>query len=150
MSGEGSMPPSTAFSTKDADMELLNRYLHAVAARLPDAYREDIVAELRGELLSRIEDREAELRRPLTEREVVASLKAYGHPLIVAASYVHGQHLISPALLPFYRFAAQLFIGADLLAHFIYIVLALLFREPVGHVLGTAANSLWIVTMYLL
>ncbi len=35
-------------------MELLNRYLHAVGARLPDTYREDIVAELRGELLSRI------------------------------------------------------------------------------------------------
>lgn len=43
-------------------MELLNRYLHAVGARLPEAYREDIVAELRGELLSRIEEREGELK----------------------------------------------------------------------------------------
>lgn len=131
-------------------MELLNRYLHAVGARLPDAYREDIVAELRGELLSRIEDREAELHEPLTEREIVTLLKAYGHPLVVAAAYVQGQHLISPALLPFYRFAAQLLIGVDLLSHLIYIVLALLFHEPLGHVLETAANSLWIVTMYLL
>ena len=131
-------------------MDLLNRYLHAVGARLPEAYREDIVAELREELLARIEEREGELRRHLTEAEVVALLKAYGHPLVVAASYVHGEHLISPALLPFYRFAAQALIGVDLLVHFVYIVVALIFREPLGHVLGTAANSLWMVTMYLL
>jgi hypothetical protein len=131
-------------------MELLNRYLHAVGARLPDAYQEDIVAELRQELLSRIEEREAGLQRPLTEAEVVSLLKACGHPLVVAASYVHGQHLITPALLPFYRFAAQVVIGADLLAHFIYIVGALIFHKPLGQVLSTAWNSLWIVTMYLL
>jgi len=131
-------------------MELLNRYLHAVGARLPERYREDIVAELRGELLSRIEEREAELCRPLTEAEVVALLKACGHPLVVAASYVHGEHLISPALLPFYRFTAKVLIGVAVLVHFIYVVVALLFRESLGHVLGTAVNSLWIVSMYLL
>lgn len=131
-------------------MELLNRYLHAVGARLPEAYREDIVAELRGELLARIEEREGELRRHLTEPELVALLKACGHPLVVAASYVHGEHVISPALLPFYRFAVQALIGVDVLVHLIYVTGALIFRESAGHVLATAANSLWIVTMYLL
>ena len=131
-------------------MELLNRYLHAVGARLPEAHREDIVAELRQELLSRIEERVAELHRTLNEAELVALLKAYGHPLVVAASYLQGQHFISPALLPFYRFAAQVVIGADLLAHFVYVVVALIFHEPVAQVLSTAWNSLWLVTMYLL
>jgi hypothetical protein len=131
-------------------VELLNRYLDAVGARLPEAQREDIVGELREELLSRIEERQAEQGRPLTEPEVVAMLKAHGHPLVVAASYVSGQHLISPALLPFYRFAAEVLISVALLVHFVYIVLALTCGEPIGHVLSTALNSMWIVSMHLL
>lgn len=131
-------------------MELLNRYVNAVGARLPEAQRDDIVAELREELLCVIEERSAALRRPLTDAEMVALLKARGHPLIVAASYVSGQHLISPALLPFYRFGAQVLIGVAVLVHFTYVVLALLFGQPPGRVLGTAANSLWIVSMHLL
>jgi hypothetical protein len=49
-------------------MDLLDRYLAAVAALLPKTQREDIVAELRDTLLNQMEEKEAELGRPLTPR----------------------------------------------------------------------------------
>ena len=41
-------------------MELIERYLKAVGAQLPAAGREDILAELRDLLMSRVEEREAD------------------------------------------------------------------------------------------
>jgi len=131
-------------------MDLLNRYLNAVAARLPEGQREEIAAEIREGLLSRIEDAETRLHRPLTEPEVVALLKTRGHPLVVAASYTQQQYLISPALLPFYWFAMQVVVGTDLLAHFVYGVTALAGGEDLRRVLTTCFSSLWVVTMYLI
>ena len=64
-------------------MDLVNEYLRAVAALLPKAQRDDIVAELRDTILNRIEEREADLGRPLTDDEVEAVLREerYGYTL---------------------------------------------------------------------
>ena len=48
---------------------MIDRYLNAVAAQLPQDERADIVAELRDLILSRFEAKEEELGRPLTEDE---------------------------------------------------------------------------------
>jgi len=45
-------------------MNLLNRYLRAVGRLLPKPRRDDIVAELRANILSQMEDREQELGAP--------------------------------------------------------------------------------------
>jgi hypothetical protein len=86
-------------------MELLDRYLHAVKKFLPKEQQDDIVAELSDDLRSQMEDREAELGRPLTEAEQEAVLKAHGHPVIVAGRYrqdrrsvAFGRQLIGPVL----------------------------------------------------
>jgi hypothetical protein len=129
-------------------LDLLNRYLGAVAAQLPERQRESITLELREELLSRMEERREELRRPLTQQEVSAVLKSCGHPLVVAAAYLPQRQLLSPALLPFYWFATRVIIGTDLLGYMAYAVAALLFGDSPGHVLATFGDSLWIVTMY--
>ena len=50
-------------------MDMIERYLNAVAAQLPQAEREDIVAELRDLILSRFEAREDELGRALNDEE---------------------------------------------------------------------------------
>ena len=44
-------------------MDLIDRYLNAVAAQLPQDERADIVAELRDLILSRFEAKEEELGR---------------------------------------------------------------------------------------
>ena len=90
-------------------VEPLDRYLGAVRSNLPRAHQDDIIDELADNLRSRMEDREAELGRPLTRDEQEAILKAHGHPLVVAArfrgdnaSLRFGRQLIGPELFPLY------------------------------------------------
>ena len=91
-------------------MNLLNRYLQAVARLLPKARRDDIIAELRANILSQMEDREQELGRSLTEEEQAAILRHHGNPTSVAGRYrednlglAFGRQLIGPELFPFYK-----------------------------------------------
>ena len=90
-------------------MDMLDRYLNAVAAQLPQEQREDIIAELKDLILSRFEAKEEELGRDLTDAEKEAILREVGHPLIVAARYRKGpDSLVGPELFPFWMFAVKL------------------------------------------
>ena len=51
-------------------MDLIERYLAAIGRQLPAKPAADIEAELRDVLLSRVEEQEADLGRPLTEAEL--------------------------------------------------------------------------------
>lgn len=89
-------------------MELIDRYLNAVAAQLPQDERADIVAELRDLILSRFEAKEEELGRALTEDEQEAILREIGHPLVVAARYRKGpDSLVGPELFPYWLFGVK-------------------------------------------
>ena len=89
-------------------MDLIDRYLTAIRWNLPrEAKADDIVAELRDVIASRIEDREESLGRPLGEKEISALLRDFGHPLVVAARYGAQQWLIGPDLFPFYWFSLK-------------------------------------------
>jgi hypothetical protein len=83
-------------------MDLVERYLAAIARELPKAQAKDVTAELRDTLLSEIEEREAGLGRPLERQELEALLKDFGHPLVVAGRYRKVQHLIGPQVYPFW------------------------------------------------
>ena len=83
-------------------MDLLDRYLAAIARELPKAQAADISAELRDTLMSQIEEKEEGLGRPLSPKEVEALLVAFGHPLAVAGRYRKIQHLIGPQVFPFW------------------------------------------------
>jgi hypothetical protein len=98
--------------------DLIDRYVMAVAANLPKKDRGDVPAELRDILYSKVEAREAELGRPLSRAEEEALLRAYGHPLIVAASYAKHQSLIGPTVYPFYIFTLKV-VGGILIALYI-------------------------------
>lgn len=130
-------------------MDLLHRYLSVVAIRLPERQRDDIVAELREELLSQVEEQQARLRRMLTTDEVVALLKAHGHPFLVAARYRSRQWLVGPELFPFYWLGLQLALGIIVLAHAFVAGIALVSGRPAGEVLSWSTGSLWIVAMYM-
>jgi len=89
-------------------MDLIDRYLNAVAAQLPQDERDDIVAELRDLILSRFEAKEEQLGRALTEDEQEAILHEIGHPLVVAARYRKGpDSLVGPELFPYWLFAVK-------------------------------------------
>jgi hypothetical protein len=90
-------------------MDLVDRYLTAIRWNLPrGANADDVIAELRDVIASRIEDREESLGRPLGEKEISALLRDFGHPLVVAARYGTQQHLIGPDLFPFYWFSLKI------------------------------------------
>lgn len=108
-------------------MTLIDKYLAAVAAQLPAASRDDVVAELRDDIMSRIEDREAGLGRTLTDDEVEAILREVGHPLAVAGRFGSGpQHLVGPELFPWWLFGVKVglavLVGISLLSVFVKLV----------------------------
>ena len=89
-------------------MDLIDRYLNAVAAQLPQDERTDIIAELRDLILSRFEAKEEELGRALAEDEQEAILREIGHPLVVAARYRKGpDSLVGPELFPYWLFGVK-------------------------------------------
>jgi hypothetical protein len=81
-------------------MNLVNRYVAAIGRELPPKNAAEITAELKDVLLSKIEDREDELGRPMTDKEVEQVLIDFGHPMIVAGRYRKTQYLIGPELFP--------------------------------------------------
>ena len=92
-------------------MDMLEDYLRAVSRLLPKAKRDDITAELRDEILTRIEAREGELGRPLTADETQQLLRDFGHPIVVAARYRDGpQYGVGPAFYPYWIFALRLIV----------------------------------------
>lgn len=89
-------------------MDMVERYLEAVAAQLSVEERDDIVAELRDLILSRVEAKEEALDRSLTDDEREAILKEIGHPLVVAARYRKGpDSLIGPELFPYWLYGVK-------------------------------------------
>lgn len=100
-------------------MDLLERYLAAIAGQLPQSQKADVAAELRDVLLSQVEEKEEALSRPLTRNEMEALLKAFGHPLIVAGRYRTFNHLIGPEVFPFYWFSLKVILGVAAAVHVI-------------------------------
>ena len=125
-------------------MDLLDRYLAAIRRNLPAAEADDITAELRDTLISDREDREAGLGRPLTADELEAMLKAFGHPLVVAARYGKRQHLIGPEYYPFYVYTVKLvltILGAVLLT---LAIAAVVFSESnPAQIISRALGAFW-------
>jgi hypothetical protein len=89
-------------------MDLIDRYLAAIRRNLPARNADDIVAELRDALASRIEDREEALGRPLAPGEIEVLVKDFGHPLVVAGRFRKRQWLIGPDVFPFYLSVARI------------------------------------------
>jgi hypothetical protein len=89
-------------------MDLLDRYLQAVKKHLPWQRQDDIIAELRANLESQLEDKEAELGRPLTAGEAETWLKQLGPPIHMAARYQPQQYLIGPAFFPIYWYVLRM------------------------------------------
>jgi hypothetical protein len=127
-------------------MPIIEDYLRAVAVLLPKAQREDIVAELRDIILTRIEGREAELSRALTPDETEAVLREVGHPVVVAARYRGGpQHAIGPALYPYWWFGVKAAVALQLAVALLAFLLRSLaggdIAQAFGHAMGAAIDG---------
>jgi len=83
-------------------MNLIDRYISAVAQQLPASRRDDITRELKANILDRLESFAEEHGRPITPADESAVLRELGHPRQVAASFLPQRHLVSPAWFPFF------------------------------------------------
>ena len=126
-------------------MTLTERYLKAVAAQLPRADRDDIIAELRDAIQTRMEDREEVLGRPLSEAEEEAVLHDVGHPLTVAARYGSGpMHVVGPELYPWWMFGVKVALAVLVVITVIgLIVQVLVSGDFSGREIGHAINGLF-------
>jgi len=125
-------------------MDLTDRYLRAVSFLLPTGQRDDIAAELRDVLMTRAEEKQAELGRPITREEEADLLRAFGHPLVVATRYGGGQYLIGPEIYPLYIFALKILLAITVASAVIAgVVKAVIDPGPPGPAIAVAHGVLW-------
>jgi hypothetical protein len=118
-------------------MTLLDCYVRSVGMFLPKGSpREDILAEISEHLVSTMEEKEARLGRPLTEREQERVLNDYGSPMIVAGRYGRsgrslsfGGALIGPEIFPLYLRVLILNWGISVAIH---LLLVFVIGKPFG------------------
>ena len=110
-------------------MKPLDSYLQTVRFWLPKGQRDDIIAELSEDIRSQMDEREAELGRPLTDPDVQAILERWGHPLRVAERYLPNTYLIGPVLFPLYRLALTI-VSILYLGPWLLVWLGLAFFSP--------------------
>jgi hypothetical protein len=112
-------------------MQLVDRYLQAVKRLLPGHQQEDILKELSANILSEMDDREAELGRPLTENEQAVIIEKQGSPTLVASRYrqeeqrtfTFGRVIIGPLVFPLYvRILTLNLVLTMLIAPFIHLL----------------------------
>ena len=122
-------------------MDLIDRYLATVSLLLPLRQRADIAAELRDELISRREEREAALGRALSRDEDAALLRDFGNPIAVAGRYAGRQTLIGPELYPLYLLVTSLMLAFAILAALTKLVLAVVAPHLAGEGVSLAAQN---------
>ena len=115
--------------------DLLDRYLSAVARELPSATRNDILAELRDELLSKFESQEESLDHPLSRDEMGAVLKDFGHPMVVGARYRKTQYVVGPDIFPFWWASLRVALAITAGVYLVFLVMFSVFdlRNSGGH-----------------
>ena len=129
-------------------MDLIERYVAAVGRQLPSPQAADIESELRDVLLSRQEEQEAGLGRPLTRDELEALLVDFGHPLTVAGRYRRTQHLIGPEVFPFWWAAIKVMLMAVAGAYLVLIIIGILTDQTPSQ-FNRGVPSAWYVVIYL-
>lgn len=105
-------------------MDLIDRYVEAVAAKLRPKRRAEVERELRASILDALEARGGS---PESESDVAAVLAELGEPSIVAAGYEPGsQYLIGPELYPLFRRVVRVTLLTLVGASAMYFAIALL------------------------
>jgi hypothetical protein len=117
-------------------MQLLDRYLEAMRFWLPESEQDDILHELAENIRAQVEDKEAELGRPLTIDEESAILKQHGHPMLFGVRYGRGlKYLIGPVMYPFYKLVLKISLVIIAVGHVINAVVLAYTKHPVGEVI---------------
>ena len=133
--------------SKENPKELIDRYLQAVRFWLPKSHKqEELIAELGEDLRSQVEEKEAEISRPIADAEVSEILKRCGAPMIVASRLGPRRHLIGPTFFPIYQFVMKMVLLWILVPVFIFIVGPVNLANAHGNwgvAIAQTAGNLW-------
>lgn len=124
-------------------MDLVERYLAAVGGQLFSDNREDILAELREVLESKIEERREQLGRAPSTAEVETILRDFGHPLVVAGRFSRFNHLIGPDVFPFYLYTLKAVFLTILCVQIILAVIGFAAAPEMFDVMRARMGGLW-------
>lgn len=119
-------------------MSLLDRYLLAVKKYLPWKRQDDILAELKANLESQLEEKEGDLGRPLTRDEMQDWVKHLGPPMVMAARYQPQQYLIGPTIFPMYWWVLQLACGWCLIIYSVVKTVEIITHAATGRAIVNA------------
>jgi hypothetical protein len=101
-------------------MNLIDRYVNAVADRLPEKMREDLSKEIRSLIEDTLDDRARQTGKPVTDEDLIVEvLRSFGPPEKMAASYLPTRYLIGPRLLPIFWLIVRIGIGITALVSII-------------------------------
>lgn len=121
-------------------MELVERYVQAVRYLLPKRQQQDVGRELSEDLRSQVEEKEAELGRPLRDEEMADVLKGFGHPALLALRYHRSRHLIGPDVFPLFAFAVKSVLAVLAVIHL---------AAPAVYLIATGAPSGRVVGLFV-
>jgi len=124
-------------------MELVERYLQAIGQYLPADSRNDILAELRTELLEQMDARAEEWGRPLDEADVAALLKVHGRPEAIALRYLPQRSLIGPSIFPFYLLTLRRAFPLVLIVYVLGNAANIMFASPAGNLGGQIGSAIF-------
>ena len=125
-------------------MNLLDRYLLAVKKYLPWKRQDDILAELKANLESQLEEKEGDLGRPLSRDEMQDWVKHLGPPMVMAGRYQPQQYLIGPTIFPMYWWVLRLACGWCLIIYSVIKAVEILTHSPTGHaVIDAVLGAPW-------
>ena len=129
-------------------MKIIDHYLKTLKSGLPEAQKDDIAKELSESIYSEIEEKEAELGRPLGEAEVAALLRQRGNPLVLASRYrqdqqslAFGRQIIGPTFFPYYAKVLRFNLGLTGVVILVIFAALLAGGKSVG--VGDAVRSLF-------
>jgi hypothetical protein len=129
-------------------MDLLERYLQAVRQHLPAKGQDDTLAELRANLLAKMEDKAEILGRPLTEDEEAEILRGHGHPSSVAERYRPRRQLIGPEIFPYYWLTIRRAFPFVVVITVVSRAVGLIYGPPQTHIVATSIVQLASVLFY--
>ena len=113
-------------------MKYIELYLDEIKHHLPPRNREDILREIRSNLMDMIEDQNPNPGEPPDEALVKDILKAFGAPRKVARQYGAMNYLIGPRFFPIYLQVLKIVLVIVAALNILGLVVAIVNQQPLG------------------
>ena len=114
-------------------MDIIGSYLSEVGRFVPESHRDELIAELRDDLLGELDAIAEERGGQVTDEDQRSVIGRFGHPFKVAVRYQPAKYLIGPELYPvFKRTLKTLYVLAILLWLATTVIAYVVTGDPVG------------------